>query len=277
MNPADVVNFNEIIVQTAQNYGCTLVDLYNDTGITPENLSTYMGDRVLHPNYAGMDLITDCFLDALLENYVTDRVTEAAYTGETQFDVAATGDEPVLTLHVTYGEGREEEVPITDEMYVVDGIDTKPDFQTPGTYPVMVNFRGHAVCFTIEVIKPHVLIENGEFLYGSYFDHDRVSHNNRITSGAYALIRSADALLPAQDITIKVTDTDLTDYKVTLGFFDKDGNYTGRTGILPMTNGELTIRASSMTGKYFRVNVYLYNGKFTKVPESAWIEVFAAD
>ena len=34
--------------------------------------------------------------------------------------------------------------------------------------------------------------------------------------------------------------------------------------------------ASSMSGKYFRVNVYLYNGKFTKVAESAQIEVFAA-
>ena len=43
-----------------------------------------------------------------------------------------------------------------------------------------------------------------------------------------------------------------------------------------MVNGELTITASSMSGKYFRVNVYLYYGKFTKVAESAQIEVFAA-
>lgn len=277
VNPADVVNFNEIIAQTAQDYGCTLVDLYNDTGITPENLSTYMGDRALHPNYAGMDLITGCFLDALLENYVTDCVTEVAYTGKTQFDVAASGDEPVLTLRVSYGDGREEEISVTDEMYAVDEVYGKPDFQTPGTYPVMIRYRGHEVVLTIAVIKPDVLIESEEFLYGSYFDHDRVGHNNRITSGAYGLIWSADALLPAQDITIRVTDTDLTDYKVTLGFFDEEGNYTGRTGILPMVDGELTISASSMTGKYFRVNVYLYNGKFTEVPQSAQIEVFAAD
>ena len=275
--PAEVVKYNAIIREIAEKYGCTLVDIYTDTGITPANLSTYMGDKVLHPNYAGMDLITDCFLDALLENYVTDYVTEVSYTGMTQFDVAASGDEPVLTLRVSYGDGREEEVTVTDEMFVTDEIYGKPDFQTPGTYPVMIRYRGHEVILTIEVIKPHVLIENEEFLYGSYFDHDRVGHNNRITSGDYGKIRSADALLPAQDITIKVTDTNLTDYKVTLGFFDKDGNYTGRNGILPMVNGELTITAASMSGKCFRVNVYLFNGKFTKVPETARIEVFAAD
>lgn len=275
--PAEVVTYNAIIREIAEKYGCTLVDLYTDTGITPENLSTYMGDRVLHPNYAGMDRIADCFLDALLANYVTDSVVEVAYTGETRFDVTASGDEPVLPLRVTYGDGREEEVPITDEMYVVDETYGKPDFQTPGTYPVAVRFRGHEIYFTIEVIKTNVLIENEEFLYGSYFDHDRVGHNNRITSADYGKIRSADALLPKQDIIIRVTDTDLTDYKVTLGYFDKDGNYTGRNGILPMVNGELTIRASAMAGSYFRVNVYLYNGKFTKVPESAWIEVLAAD
>lgn len=84
VNPADVVAFNEIIEQTAQRHGCTLVDLYNDTGITPDNLSTYMGDRVLHPNYAGMDLITDCFMDALLANYVTDTAAGSAYGGDTE-------------------------------------------------------------------------------------------------------------------------------------------------------------------------------------------------
>ncbi len=120
-----------------------------------------------------------------------------------------------------------------------------------------------------------ILIKNEEFLYGSYFDHDRFGYTkDRITSSAYNLIRSADALHYAQDITIKVTDTDLTNYKVTLGYFDKDGNYTGRTAMLPMTNGELTIKASEMSGSYFRVNVYIYNGGFTRVPESANIVVY---
>jgi hypothetical protein len=29
-----------------------------------------MGDKALHPNYAGMDRITDCFMTALRANYV---------------------------------------------------------------------------------------------------------------------------------------------------------------------------------------------------------------
>ena len=70
--PAEVVKYNAIIREIAEKYGCTLVDIYTDTGITPENLATYMGDKVLHPNYAGMDLITNCFLDALRTNYVTE-------------------------------------------------------------------------------------------------------------------------------------------------------------------------------------------------------------
>ena len=124
--------------------------------------------------------------------------------------------------------------------------------------------------------EDNILIRSEEFLYGSYFDHDRFEGNTgtRLTSGDYGKIRSADALLPAQDITIKVSDTNLTDYKVTLGYFDKDGNYTGRNGILPMENGELTITAAEMRGTYFRVNVYLYNGRFTKVPETAQIVVY---
>jgi lysophospholipase L1-like esterase len=44
-----------------------------------------------------------------------------------------------------------------------------------------------------------------------------------------------------------------------------------------MTDGQLTIKASSMSGAYFRVNVYLYNGRFTKVPESAVIEVYGGE
>ena len=69
VNPRDVVKFNEIIVQTAEKYGCTLVDLYNDTGINADNLANFMGDKNLHPNYIGMDRITDCFINALRRNY----------------------------------------------------------------------------------------------------------------------------------------------------------------------------------------------------------------
>lgn len=72
VNPDDVVKFNDIIKSTAEKYSLTLVDLYNDTGINKTNLKTYMGDGSLHPNYVGMDQITRCFINALVENYLTD-------------------------------------------------------------------------------------------------------------------------------------------------------------------------------------------------------------
>ena len=126
------------------------------------------------------------------------------------------------------------------------------------------------------ILAPAPLIESEEFIYGSYFDHDRFPGNTgtRLLSGDYGKIRSADALLPAQQITIRVKDTDLSNYKVTLGYYTKDGIYTGRTGILPMQDGELTITAGEMRGAYFRVNVYIYNGRFTKVPDTAQILVY---
>ena len=70
VNTADVVIFNAAIRETAETYNCTLVDIYSDTGITSANLATYMGDGQLHPNYAGMDLITKCFMDALVSKYL---------------------------------------------------------------------------------------------------------------------------------------------------------------------------------------------------------------
>ena len=120
-----------------------------------------------------------------------------------------------------------------------------------------------------------IIVRNEEFLYGSYFDNDRYNYTkDRLVSGDYIKIRSHDALLPVQDITIKVTDNNLENYKVTLGYYDAEGNYKGRTGILTMTDGVLTIKGSTMSGPYVRVNVYIYNGRFTKVPEDAVIVVY---
>lgn len=69
-----LANFNKVISDTATKYGCTLVDLYNDSGITRSNMASYMGDSsCLHPNPAGMTLMAECFLDTLYNNYVTDK------------------------------------------------------------------------------------------------------------------------------------------------------------------------------------------------------------
>ena len=65
----NVAGFNSVIADTAETYGCTLVDLYNGTGINASNLYTYMGQgNGLHPIQNGMDLITNCVLEAMGAN-----------------------------------------------------------------------------------------------------------------------------------------------------------------------------------------------------------------
>lgn len=63
--------FNAVIRDIASETDrCNVVDLYNDSGINSENYTQYMGDEGLHPNNAGMDKITETFINALTEKYV---------------------------------------------------------------------------------------------------------------------------------------------------------------------------------------------------------------
>lgn len=59
---------NQTIRDLADYFDCELVDLYNNSGITVDNLSSLMGDG-LHPNAVGMTLIAECFERALIEAY----------------------------------------------------------------------------------------------------------------------------------------------------------------------------------------------------------------
>lgn len=57
-----------VIESVANAYGCTYVDVRNDAGINPSNYTNYMATdetEKLHPNSAGMDLITDCVIEAM--------------------------------------------------------------------------------------------------------------------------------------------------------------------------------------------------------------------
>ncbi len=57
-----------VIESVADTYGCTYVDVRNNAGITPSNYTNYMAadeTEKLHPNSAGMDLITDCVIEAM--------------------------------------------------------------------------------------------------------------------------------------------------------------------------------------------------------------------
>ncbi len=63
---------NAAIQEISAHYGATVVDIYAETGITAANAGEYMLDNEkthIHPNEAGMDLITEAFKKALLEKF----------------------------------------------------------------------------------------------------------------------------------------------------------------------------------------------------------------
>ena len=67
--PDTVSMYNRVIREKAEELGCHVVDLFENSGITAENFGEYMGDKVLHPNDEGMALIASCVLHALNEYY----------------------------------------------------------------------------------------------------------------------------------------------------------------------------------------------------------------
>ena len=70
VDPNGVVLFNAAIKEIAAEMGCTVVDIAGEDGINSTNYTAYMWDGDLHPNHLGMDLITERFIDALIEKYV---------------------------------------------------------------------------------------------------------------------------------------------------------------------------------------------------------------
>lgn len=57
-----------VIESVADTYGCTYVDVRNNAGINASNYTNYMAadeSEKLHPNRLGMDLITDCVMEAM--------------------------------------------------------------------------------------------------------------------------------------------------------------------------------------------------------------------
>ena len=166
------------------------------------------------------------------------------------------------------------EIPDGAKYFRVMWMNTTHSRYTEEKYEINEHFfcYGNSNSSDTEDDGPIVLIPNEEFVYGAYFDLD--STGAMKTSGAYGNIKTSHTLLPAQNITVKVEDSDLSLYYVTIGYFDADGKYKGKSGLLKMTDGEITISASSMTSSHFRVNVYKYNGGFPKVPETATINVY---
>ena len=59
--------FNDVIRNVANHYGANLVDLCEDSGIRTDVLKIHLANEV-HPNAAGMDAITSCFLNSVYRN-----------------------------------------------------------------------------------------------------------------------------------------------------------------------------------------------------------------
>lgn len=72
--PTVLDQFNAAIREIAQKYGVGLIDFYNDSGITADNMSTYYWETTasqrLHPNAVGMDMMAKTVLDKLIEDYM---------------------------------------------------------------------------------------------------------------------------------------------------------------------------------------------------------------
>ena len=68
---AELDAYNAAIREIAGLKGCYVVDLYADSGINWDNYSEYTIDGT-HPNQAGMDLITECFIRAIRNAYVAN-------------------------------------------------------------------------------------------------------------------------------------------------------------------------------------------------------------
>ena len=73
MGAEEIEVFNQEIRNVAASNNCTVVDLFNDSGITEDNyMSDYIWDYGLHPNEAGMDAITNTFINALSDKYLNN-------------------------------------------------------------------------------------------------------------------------------------------------------------------------------------------------------------
>ncbi len=68
---ADMLAYNQIVADIAEQYGGTVVDLYNYSGITQSTCTKYMHDSIaLHPNKLGMAAMSEVLLDAMYNKYV---------------------------------------------------------------------------------------------------------------------------------------------------------------------------------------------------------------
>lgn len=81
-------SYNEKIKSIAATYDCNIVDFYNGTGVTPDNIEYYTVDLLIdkndrslvHPNASGMGKMYECLKKALAKNYKIQEASKKSYT-----------------------------------------------------------------------------------------------------------------------------------------------------------------------------------------------------
>ena len=77
--------FNEAIREVGNAKGCTVVEVYPNYSWTADNWTEYcitdVNGGMGHPNAKGMDLITNAFIDAMYDKYVTNATTTTGEEG----------------------------------------------------------------------------------------------------------------------------------------------------------------------------------------------------
>ena len=220
-------------------------------------------------NYEGAELT---FTIRVLD---PNKATAISYTGKTVFKA---GETPTLKATITLEDGSTKEVEIGSDMYLEDANYTIPDFNTSATYKVKICYQDvstSSLTFYVVDEETDLLIANDAFTYGSNYDLTKSDSTNKeiLTNGDYGKGKTHTEAIPAQNVIIKAEADNLTNYKVVLGYFDANGNYTGRSDILVMNNGELAVSVGTIRGAYFKATVLIYP-PFTKVPEDTIINIY---
>ena len=205
-----------------------------------------------------------------------EKATSINYTGFNVFEKVAIGQPmPAIQLDVTYEDGHSGKVTVTNEMFVTDDFHFVPDFTMPAVYKIRFTYQDITKDGEIIVVdSSEKLINNSEFIYGSYYDMAKNSATTALTSGNYSNGKTSHELIPTtQNSVVKVTADNYSNYNVAISYFDAEGNPQGTDSKnLSMVNGEYTIKPSA-TYPYYRITVYT-GASTTKVPENTVINVY---
>lgn len=80
------------------------------------------------------------------------QITDMRYVGDAYYPVAEVGSEPELKFAIDFIDATSVTAEITEDLYVVDGEFTKPNFQEPGLYKCKISYFGRELEFMVRVV-----------------------------------------------------------------------------------------------------------------------------